>query len=176
MCNLLLWQNTTQGFISISTVEISVVKLIGFSCSSGPVACPQIFTKRSGTYRRLSPLTMDESLCARIERAKKRAVHRHRLATMTSSVDSSCPRSQLRGRRTNPKKAQLDEDRFALIERENRLMLISMSKIMLRQPIKKHPSHVRSLNLQQRQRDMKRINYDNQLLLSRIEKTTPYCK
>jgi|TARA_B110000091_G_scaffold186988_1_gene207872 E3 ubiquitin-protein ligase TRIP12 len=119
---------------------------------------------------------MDESLCARIERAKKRAVHRHRLATMTSSVDSSCPRSQLRGRRKNPKKAQLDEDRFALIERENRLMLISMSKIMLRQPIKKHPSHVRSLNLQQRQRDMKRINYDNQLLLSRIEKTTPYCK
>ena len=122
------------------------------------------------------PPTMDESLCARIERAKKRAVHRHRLATMTSSVDSSCPRSQLRGRRKNPKKAQLDEDRFALIERENRLMLISMSKIMLRQPIKKHPSHVRSLNLQQRQRDMKRINYDNQLLLSRIEKTTPYCK
>jgi hypothetical protein len=147
----------------------------------------RIFTKkRSGVLYTLStqhiPIgfhpahTMDESLCARIERAKKRAVHRHRLATMTSSVDSSCPRSQLRGRRKNPKKAQLDEDRFALIERENRLMLISMSKIMLRQPIKKHPSHVRSLNLQQRQRDMKRINYDNQLLLSRIEKTTPYCK
>jgi hypothetical protein len=154
------------------------------------LSCPQIFTDfhqrdkeiRCALSTQHIPIgfhpahTMDESLCARIERAKKRAVHRHRLATMTSSVDSSCPRSQLRGRRKNPKKAQLDEDRFALIERENRLMLISMSKIMLRQPIKKHPSHVRSLNLQQRQRDMKRINYDNQLLLSRIEKTTPYCK
>ena len=118
----------------------------------------------------------DNSLCSRIERAKKRQVHRHRLATMKSSVDTSCPKSQLRGRRTNPKKAQLDEDRFAAIERENRKLLIHMSKIMLRQPEKKHTSHVKSLNLPQRQRDMKRINYENQLLLDRIKKTDPYCK
>ena len=115
-------------------------------------------------------------ILTRIAHAKKRQVHRHKLATITSTVDSTCPKSLARGRKKNPKKAQLDENRYAQIERENRKLLIHMSKIMLRRPEKNHGSHVRSLNLPQRQREMKKINYDNAVLLNRIEKTQPYCK
>jgi len=47
---------------------------------------------------------------------------------------------------------------------------------MLRPKEKNPGSHVQSLNLPMRQRDIKRINYDNRLLLERIEKTQPYCE
>ena len=115
-------------------------------------------------------------ILTRIANAKKQEVHRHKLKTITSTVDSSCPRSLLKGRRKNPKKAQMDEDRYAHIERENRKLLIQMSNIMLRRKEKNAMSHVSSLNLPQRQRDIKRINHHNKLLLDRIEKTQPYCK
>ena len=68
------------------------------------------------------------------------------------------------------------QDHFAHIERENRKLLIQMSNIMLRLKEKNPGSHVHSLNLPSRQRDIKRINHDNRLLLERIEKTQPYCE
>ena len=185
-------------------------------------------------------------ILTRIANARKKKILNHRLRMVTSSVDTGCPKSLLKGRRSNPKKMQMDEgengsdvfwkaavvvvvvvvvllscflfsfrlltpacflfsflvafffsffvhlfvrlhygckhsfsrppDRFAHIERENRKLLIQMSNIMLRPKEKNPGSHVQSLNLPMRQRDIKRINYDNRLLLERIEKTQPYCE
>ena len=115
-------------------------------------------------------------ILTRINRAKAKRQHRNNIRNMKSSVDTACPKSLTKGRRRNRKKEQLQEDRFALIERENRILLEKMSQIMLRSSLDMagDRSHVHSLNLPQRKRDIKRINSDNRILLERIEKTQPY--
>ena len=117
-------------------------------------------------------------ILTRIALAKAKQTHQRKLRSITASVDTKCPKSLAKGRRRNRKKEQMDEDRFSLIERENRILLTRMSRIMLRQnlDLKGDRSHVHSLNLPHRKREMKRINTSNRVLLERIEKTQPYCK
>ena len=116
-------------------------------------------------------------ILTRIALAKNKAICKRRLRSIKATVDTKCPKSLEKGRRRNRKKEQMDEDRFSHIERENRLLLTRMSRIMLRDnmDMKGDRSHVKSLNLPHRKREVKRINATNRLILERIEKTRPYC-
>lgn len=61
-------------------------------------------------------------------------MHKRRLRSMKPSVDNSAPKSfGMPHMRRNPKKAQLQEERFSRIERENRILLEKMSHIMQHQ-------------------------------------------
>ena len=48
-------------------------------------------------------------ILTRIANARKKKILNHRLRMVTSSVDTGCPKSLLKGRRSNPKKMQMDE-------------------------------------------------------------------
>ena len=74
--------------------------------------------------------------------------------------------------RNNRKKAQLREERFAKIERENRILLEKMSHIMQHNALDNKCSAVkfgRSLNKSQRKLELQRITQENQAILRRIQ-------
>jgi hypothetical protein len=60
---------------------------------------------------------------------KDKEIHKQKLKTVKSSIDIRSPQffSHLR---TKPKKGQMLEERYSQIEKENRMLLDKMTKIM----------------------------------------------
>ena len=53
--------------------------------------------------------------------------HKKKLREMKASIDTKEPHTRQGGKRRNPKKEQMMEERFATIEKENRILLEKMS-------------------------------------------------
>eukprot|EP00945_MAST-04E_sp_MAST-4E-sp1_P005595 g5595.t1 len=108
-------------------------------------------------------------------------IYRRRLKSVSKSVDNDCPysyRNLKKGNhKRNLKKEQMQEERYTLIERENRMLLEKMSWIMQHNSIDMHNKSrqfCKSLNYPHRVKRLQTINKRNKELLTRIKKTKPY--
>ena len=133
--------------------------------------------KKTTMYR--CPPVLSPILAAR-ERIKQDAYMKRRLANVGKSVDNTCPKSYASGwnRRPNPKKKQLDNDRKALIQQDNRLLLERISDIMQHNNLEQHAGTRkytdRMSNIGGRRAQLKKINQNNKQILKRLDKTTAY--
>ena len=101
--------------------------------------------------------------------------HRRKLAEMKCSIDNKAPKRHPHLRK-NLKKEQLMEERFARIERENRILLEKMSFIMQQDTMDMKAESVKyskSLNKNLRKRELAKITKENQLILRRIQTRQP---
>merc|ERR1719269_404421 len=94
---------------------------------------------------------------------------------MKASIDTKEPHTRQGGKRRNPKKEQMMEERFAEIERDNRLLLEKMSYIMRHNSLdNQNPmEYAHSLNREQRKRELQKITRENQAILRRIQAAEP---
>ncbi|GMI55514.1 hypothetical protein ScalyP_jg7841 [Parmales sp. scaly parma] len=103
-------------------------------------------------------------------------MHKKKLRDMKCSIDNKMPATASHFK-TNAKKNAIMEERFATIERENRMLLEKMSYIMrFKGGIdNKNDSlqYGRSLNKDCRKRELQKITKQNQLILRRIQEATP---
>ncbi|KAA0146179.1 hypothetical protein FNF27_05322 [Cafeteria roenbergensis] len=109
------------------------------------------------------------------ELAERHKRHKDRLRRMKPSVDNKPPKRFVHLER-NLKKEQMQEDRFAQIEHENRLLLHRMSEIMNRRTLDNTSSEAkfgRSLNRDARKKELHRITAENQAILRRIQGAEP---
>jgi len=111
-------------------------------------------------------------------------IHQKNLRKAKPRVDVSEPQEQPH-LLTKAKKHELEEGRFAEIERENAILLAKMSKIMRQgagtsdaggaPPIKrKDPVGPSSLNGVRRKQELRRITQENQAILKRIQLKDPH--
>ena len=125
------------------------------------------------------PPVLSPILAAR-ERIRQDQIMKRRLKNVKLSVDNKCPKSAASGwgRRPNPKKQQLLNDRKALIQQDNRLLLERISDIMQHNNLDQHAGTrkytERMSNIGGRRAALKKINKTNKQILGRIEKTTAY--
>jgi len=95
---------------------------------------------------------------------------------MKCSIDNKMPK-QASHLKTNAKKNALMEERFAIIESENRMLLEKMSYIIAKKGgvDNKNDSlqYGRSLNKDRRKRELQKITKQNQTILSRIQESQP---
>jgi len=114
------------------------------------------------------------------------AVHHQRLRKAKPIIDMSEPQEQPH-LLSKAKKHEMEEDRFAEIERENAILLAKMSKIMREgsgteniggapplQPRKPARPAVGSLNRARRKQELMRITQENQAILKRIQLKDPH--
>mmetsp|Transcript_11971 Transcript_11971/g.21212 ORF Transcript_11971/g.21212 Transcript_11971/m.21212 type:complete len:174 (+) Transcript_11971:117-638(+) len=101
--------------------------------------------------------------------------HKQKLREMKCSIDNAPPKRHSHLHK-NLKKEQLMEERFAEIERDNRLLLEKMSYIMRHNSldnVNTSTQYGHSLNKEQRKRELQRITKDNQAILRRIQHSEP---
>jgi len=95
---------------------------------------------------------------------------------MKCSIDNKMPATASHFK-TNAKKNAIMEERFATIERENRMLLEKMSYIMrFKGGIDNRNDSLqygRSLNKDSRKRELQKITKQNQLILRRIQEAAP---
>jgi E3 ubiquitin-protein ligase TRIP12 len=106
---------------------------------------------------------------------KCQEIHRSKLNTIKSSIDNSEPHRPTHLKK-NLKKEQMKEERYAEIERENRILLEKMSHIMQNETLdNKNQSIVysHSLNKGLRKRELQKITSENQAILRRIQMREP---
>ncbi|KAJ8601482.1 hypothetical protein CTAYLR_005710 [Chrysophaeum taylorii] len=104
---------------------------------------------------------------------KCQEAHKKKLSEMKCSIDNTSPKSHPHLRK-NLKKEQLLEERYAEIERDNRLLLEKMSYIMRHSSLPNDSqSYAHSLNREARKRELQRITRENQHILSRIQAAEP---
>ena len=99
-----------------------------------------------------------------------------KLREMKASIDTKEPHTRQGGKRRNPKKEQMMEERYAQIERDNRLLLEKMSYIMRHQSMdirEDTGEYSQSLNRERRKRELQRITRENQKILARIQAAEP---
>ena len=102
--------------------------------------------------------------------------HKKKLREMKASIDTKEPHTRQGGKRRNPKKEQMMEERYAQIERDNRLLLEKMSYIMRHQSMdirEDTGEYSQSLNRERRKRELQRITRENQKILARIQAAEP---
>jgi len=112
-------------------------------------------------------------------RRRNHARHRARLSSVRSRIDNSPPRPYAH-LHVNLKKLQTEEERMSQIERDNRILLNKMSRIM-RQRHTLDNSNSRysaragkpSLNRLKRKKELARITRENQRILARIQSVQP---
>ncbi|XP_035693993.1 uncharacterized protein CFAP97D1-like isoform X3 [Branchiostoma floridae] len=100
--------------------------------------------------------------------------HRDLVRTAKPMVDTRAPRTYVH-MHMKLRKLQLEEERLATIERDNRILLEKMSHIMRtkgRVDNRNEYEH-HSLNREKRQRELMRITKENQEILKRIMKREP---
>lgn len=106
---------------------------------------------------------------------KCQKLHQKRLKKIKSTLDNKPPKKHKHLRR-NLKREQMMEERFATIERENRILLSKMSEIMQKNTLdnkNKSIKYSHSLNKAHRQKELRRITNENQAILRRIQKREP---
>eukprot|EP00164_Ancoracysta_twista_P003069 GFYU01004093.1.p1 GENE.GFYU01004093.1~~GFYU01004093.1.p1 ORF type:complete len:491 (-),score=140.47 GFYU01004093.1:155-1627(-) len=114
-------------------------------------------------------------ICAEKWKERDRKLHKKRLRDMKSEVDNAPPPLYIHLVQ-NLKKAQIEEDRYVQIERQNRLLLEKMAHIMHKRSsyVVEEPKYRRSLNAEHRRRELIRISSENQQILNRIRTSKPY--
>lgn len=104
--------------------------------------------------------------------------HRLRLAKMKPTIDCHAPSSMRKvTAKTNAKKQQIMEDRYAQIERDNRLLLEKMSHIMRKGGVDNYNSsskYAKSLNKGARKKELHKITRENQRILHAIQQADPF--
>jgi len=105
---------------------------------------------------------------------KCQETHKKKLHEMKCSIDNHEPKRHPHLRK-NLKKEQLMEERYAEIERDNRLLLEKMSYIMRHSSLDNdnQMQYAHSLNREQRKRELQRITRENQNILGRIQAAEP---
>ena len=100
--------------------------------------------------------------------------HLERVRNITHCTDTSTPHSLgLKHLATRPKKQQLIEDRHQEIAKENKKLMERMTKIMAsHRPQKKH-ERLPSVNEMGRKLETERVNFENNLLLTRLKTVAP---
>ena len=89
--------------------------------------------------------------------------HRRNLATMKAAIDNKAPKRFAHLQR-NQKKEQMMEERYAEIERDNRLLLEKMSHIMRNDGMNMRNDSMqysRSLSKDHRRKELKKISKEN---------------
>ncbi|CAB3992275.1 carboxypeptidase E-like [Paramuricea clavata] len=101
--------------------------------------------------------------------------HRHKVNHSSPVIDNKPPETYIH-LHLNLKKMQKEEERSALIDKENRLLLEKMSSIMrTRGSVDNRNSYLaRSLNKTLRQRELLRVTHENQAILKRITSKEPH--
>lgn len=103
-------------------------------------------------------------------------MHQQRLRKMKSCLDNKPPKRPSHLRK-NMKREQMMEERYAKIERENRLLLEKMSAIMQGghgiDNRRKGPRNVGSMNKTYRKMQLQKITQENQAILRRIQACEP---
>ncbi|CAC5413272.1 unnamed protein product [Mytilus coruscus] len=100
--------------------------------------------------------------------------HRQKVYTAKPMVDTRAPPTYMH-LHLKLKKLQLEEERLATIERDNRILLEKMSYIMrTRGRVDNRNNYeYRSLNREKRQRELLRLTRENQSILGRITQRKP---
>ncbi|XP_071949558.1 sperm axonemal maintenance protein CFAP97D1-like [Antedon mediterranea] len=95
--------------------------------------------------------------------------HRQKVKEAKSMVDTSAPKTYVH-LHLKLKKLQLEEERLATIERDNRILLEKMSLIMRTKGRvdNRNDYEYKSLNKEKRQRELLRVTRENQEILRRI--------
>ena len=103
-------------------------------------------------------------------------LHQQRLKTIKAAIDNKPPKRPSHLKK-NMKREQMMEERYATIERENRLLLEKMSHIMQggNSIDNKNNSHkfAGSMNKTYRKAELQRITRENQAILRRIQACEP---
>ncbi|PAA83164.1 hypothetical protein BOX15_Mlig014779g2 [Macrostomum lignano] len=101
------------------------------------------------------------------EAAYKR--HREELKRVKAMVDTKPPQTYIH-LHLKPKKLQLEEERLAIIERDNRILLEKMSMIMRTGGRIDNVNNymTKSLNRSKRQRELLRVTRENKAMMERI--------
>lgn len=109
-------------------------------------------------------------------------MHRKKLSTIKPSVDNKSP-PRFKHMELNLKRAQVEEERYASIERDNRRLLQRMTDIMTTQPMPQaggpvpeagSPPGPKSLNKEYRKKQLMKITEENSQILRRIQTRRPY--
>lgn len=102
------------------------------------------------------------------------AAHRARVSKVKASIDNSPPKKHMH-LQVKLKKIQLEEERAAQIEHDNRLLLTKMAKILGTKGAidNRNTSEFKSLDRERRQRELVRIARENQAMLKRIQAKKP---
>merc|ERR1739848_140988 len=128
------------------------------------------------THRAYQPLTP-----ANNKLLKKRwdqfsyQTHRRKVSEAKSVLDNRPPETYMH-LHLKLKKLQMEEERLATVERDNRILLEKMSYIMrTKGRVDNWNSYdQKSLNRTKRQRDLLRVTHENQAILKRISSKEPY--
>lgn len=104
-------------------------------------------------------------------------LHQKRLRSIKAAIDNKPPKRPSHLRK-NLKREQMMEERYATIERENRLLLEKMSAIMqgghgIDNKLRKPKNVGNSMNKSYRKRELQRITQENQAILRRIQACEP---
>jgi hypothetical protein len=130
-------------------------------------------------HRSFEPLHPSSSklLAARWE-ATEYEKHRRALATVRPTVDTSAPPrpAHIQDKR---KTRQLEEERLATVERDNRILLEKMGTIMRGRGMVDHINHYRdftqrTLNTERRRRESEAVARENQRMLHTLSAAKPH--
>jgi hypothetical protein len=123
-------------------------------------------------------VAVGNKLCANRVQRERHERHRAKLDRIHADVDNRLPNSySLPHLKLNYKRGQQMEDRFAEIDRENRILLQRMSEI-IRKPstasfVQPESHKSSSLNRGSRRKELQRITNENMGILKRIERVQP---
>ena len=104
-------------------------------------------------------------------------LHKKRIRNMKAAIDNKAPKRPTHMKK-NLKREQMMEERYATIERENRLLLEKMSAIMqgghgIDNRLRKPDNVGTSMNKSYRKKELQRITQENQAILRRIQACEP---
>merc|ERR1712002_472688 len=102
-------------------------------------------------------------------------LHRAKVHTSAAVIDNHAPETYMH-MHLKLKKLQVEEERLAVVERDNRILLEKMSWIMRTKGQVDNWNHYKqkSLNKCTRQRELLRVSHENQAILRRISSKEPY--
>jgi len=130
------------------------------------------FAENHRSYNNILPAS-NKILARKTDQARYEA-HRARVSKAKHSIDNLAPKPYMH-LHVKLKKLQTEEERLAVIERDNRMLLEKMSHIMRTQGQVDHRNYYehKSLNYEQRHKEMLRITRENQKILDRIQARQP---
>merc|ERR1712071_4537 len=102
-------------------------------------------------------------------------LHRNKVADIKPQIDNKAPRTYMH-MHLKLKKLQVEEERLAVVERDNRILLEKMSYIMRTKGKVDNWNqyHQKSLSKSSRQRELLRVTHENQAILKRISSKEPH--
>jgi len=102
-------------------------------------------------------------------------MHRKKVHQAEAVIDNHAPKTYLH-LHLKLKKMQIEEERLATVERDNRILLEKMSFIMRTKGRvdNRNDYHHKSLNKTKRQRELLRVTHENQAILKRITSKEPH--